>query len=440
MRICFLGAGSTVFAKNVLGDCILTPSLGEFEIALHDIDEKRLKESFNVINAVNKAANGKATVTMHLDRREALKGSDFIINAIQVGGYKPCTVTDFKIPRRYGLWQTIGDTLGVGGIMRAMRTIPVLEEFARDIEELCPEAYFLNYTNPMAMLTGYLLTYTKVKAVGLCHSVQGCVPELLKKLRMKDVDASQTNWEIFGINHQAWLLKVEDKDGKDLYPEIKRLASGRAPSLYAWVDAVRFEMMKTFGYYVTESSEHNAEYLPWFIKKFNPFLLAKYKVPINEYPRRCRVQIRRWKKTAKKLQSSDSLAHTRSNEYGSRIIEAIHTGTPFSFNGSVLNTDLLIPNLPKESCVEVPIVADKDGFHPQECRALPEQLAAINRTNINPQLLTLKACETKKLEDVYMAVALDPHAGAVLSLDKIKSMCDALYKRHRKGGWLPEYK
>lgn len=439
MKICFLGAGSTVFAKNVLGDCIMTPSLGEFEIALHDIDEKRLNESFNVISAVNRGCNGKATIGKFLDRKEALRGADFIINAVQVGGYKPCTVTDFKIPRRYGLWQTIGDTLGIGGIMRAMRTIPVLEAFAKDIEEVCPDAYFLNYSNPMAMLTGYLLTYTKVKAVGLCHSVQGCVPDLLKKLKINHVNPDEVDWEIYGINHQAWLLKVEDKDGKDLYPEIKRRSLGRAPSLWAWVDAVRFKLMNTFGYYVTESSEHNAEYLPWFIKRFNLFLLAKYRVPLNEYPRRCRSQIRRWKRTSKKLEKQDTLVHEKSHEYGSKIIEALYTGKPYSFHGSVLNNKGLIPNLPLEACVEVPVIADEKGFTPVQCNALPEQLAAINRTNINPQLLTLKACQTKKLSDVYMAAALDPHTGAVLSLDKIISMCNALYKEHRKGGWLPEY-
>mgnify|MGYP001280735667 CR=1 FL=1 len=439
MKICFLGAGSTVFAKNILGDCILTPSLGEFEIALHDINEKRLNQSYEVISRLNKNYNGKATITKSLNRKEALKGSDYIINAIQVGGYKPCTVTDFKIPRRYGLWQTIGDTLGIGGIMRALRTIPVLEEFARDIEEVCPDAWFLNYTNPMAMLTGYMQRYTKVKTVGLCHSVQVCVPDLLKRLKM-DIDPETVTQEIFGINHQAWLLTVKDKDGNDLYPEIKRRSKGHDKTIFGWLDAVRFEIMNTFGYYVTESSEHNAEYNPWFIKKFNPFLLLKYKVPLNEYPRRCRLQILKWKFTARKIKKGTFIEHKKTHEYGSRIIEALHTGVPYTFNGNVLNTGYLIPNFPEEACVEVPIVADKSGLTPQKCRELPLQCAALNMTNINTHLLTIKASQTRLLEDVVRAAAMDPHTGAVLSLGQIKSMCKALYKKHRKDGYLPEYK
>lgn len=433
MRITFLGAGSTIFAKNILGDCILTPELGEFEIALHDIDEQRLNESYNVITALNKEYNGKATVYKFLDRRESLKGADFIVNAIQVGGYKPCTVTDFKIPKKYGLQQTIGDTLGVGGIMRALRTIPVLEEFARDIEELCPNAYFLNYSNPMAMLTGYLQTYTKVKAVGLCHSVQGCIPGLLKELKMEE-NPEDTNWEIYGINHQAWLLKCEDKNGKDLYPEIKKRSNK------AKCDRVRLEIMNTFGYYVTESSEHSSEYTPWFIKSRGGKLIRKYNIPIDEYPRRCRNQIRDWKKQSKNLNDGKFLKHERTHEYGSYIIEAIHTGVPYTFHGSVLNTDGLIPNLPREACVEVPVVADKEGLHPVKCAPLPEQCAAINISNITPQLLTLKANETRRFEDIYRAVAMDPHTGAILSLPAIKNMCKDLYKHHRKDGYMPEYK
>lgn len=439
MKICFLGAGSTVFAKNVLGDCILSKELGEFEISLHDIDATRLDESFQVISAINKNYNGKATITKNLNRKEALRNSDFIVNAIQVGGYKPCTVTDFKIPRKFGLQQTIGDTLGVGGIMRALRTIPVLEEFAKDIEEVCPNAYFLNYSNPMAMLTGYLLKYTKVKAVGLCHSVQACVPDLLKKLKIDDVKAEETTWDIYGINHQAWLLKVEDKNGKDLYPLIKERAFAKDRSFSARLDAVRFELMRSFGYYVTESSEHNSEYTPWFIKKFNLHLLRKYFIPLNEYPRRCRNQIKNWEKQKQNLTDGEFIKHERSNEYGSRIIEAIYTNKPYKFAGSVLNTDLLIPNLPKEACVEVPIIVDASGFKPQTCPALPDQCASVNMTNIIPQLLTIKASQTKKLEDIYQAVYLDPHTGAVLSLPAIRKMCKQLYEKHHSDGFLGVY-
>ncbi|OQC16343.1 MAG: Alpha-galactosidase [Firmicutes bacterium ADurb.Bin080] len=439
MRICFLGAGSTVFAKNVMGDCILTPELGEFEIALHDINEKRLEESYKVISKLNEKYKGKATVLKFLDRRDALKGANFIINAIQVGGYRPCTVTDFRIPRRYGLQQTIGDTLGVGGIMRALRTFPVLQEFAKDIEEVCPDAFFLNYSNPMAMLTGYLLSNTKVKAVGLCHSVQSCVPRLLKELKI-DIDPETTKWDIYGINHQAWLLSVNDKDGNDIYPEIKKNAKGRNPTLLALADKVRLKMMDTFGYYITESSEHTSEYVPWFIKRINFLYWAKYLIPLNEYPRRCRVQILRWNITARKIKKGKIMDHKLSSEYGSRIITGIWTNKPYNFHGSVLNSAGLIPNLPREACVEVPIICDKEGFHPQTCKPLPEQCAAINCSNITPQLLTLKAAKTGKLQDIVHAVAMDPHTGAVLTLEAIEKMTRALYKKHRKDGYLPEYK
>lgn len=255
MKICFLGAGSTVFAKNVLGDCIRTPQLGNFEIALHDIDLKRLDESFTVINAINNKYGKPATVNKYPDRRAALAGANYIINAIQVGGYIPCTVTDFEIPKKYGLRQTIADTLGIGGLFRALRTIAVLEDFAKDIEELCPDALFLNYTNPMAMLTGYLLTYTKVKAVGLCHSVQSCVPLLLRNAGLKN-ETSTCTYTIGGINHQAWLLDIKYADGRDMYPEIKRRSAekGKKNALYGVVpDLVRHDMMHNFGCYITES-------------------------------------------------------------------------------------------------------------------------------------------------------------------------------------------
>jgi len=436
MKICFLGAGSTVFAKNVLGDCILSPELGEFEIALHDIDAQRLDQSFRLISAVNQKYNGKAKIFKHLDRREALKGADFIVNAIQVGGYKPCTKTDFDIPKKYLLKQTIGDTLGIGGIMRGLRTIYVLEDVAKDIQELCPNALFLNYTNPMAILSGYLQTRTKVKAVGLCHSVQACVPGLLNMFGMKDKEEG-CSWQIYGINHQAWLTELLDKDGNDLYPEIKARSLSRK---YPKNDLVRRELMHTFGYYVTESSEHNAEYTPYFIKDLYPGLIRQYKIPLNEYPRRCRGNIRGWKKTAHKLDSGAMIEHTRSHEYGSRIISAALTNKPFFFHGSFSNAQMFIPNLPPEACVEVPVAVDASGFHPFKCTRLPEQCAALNRTNINVQLLTIKAAETRKIDDIIHAAALDPHTASELSLDDIKDMVKALYKEHHKNGFLPEYK
>jgi alpha-galactosidase len=437
MKICFLGAGSTVFAKNILGDCILTPSLDSFNISLHDINEKRLDESYQLISKLNDNYSGKAHITKELDRKKSLENADFIVNAVQIGGYKPATITDFKIPRKYGLKQTIGDTLGIGGIMRALRTIPFLDKCAQDIAEVCPNALFLNYTNPMAMLTGHMLQYTNIRAVGLCHSVQSCVPSLFQYLKMSD-RLEGVQWDIYGINHQAWLVDVRDKDGNDLYPEIKERSANK--KIAPFIDRVRREILDTFGYYVTESSEHNAEYMPYFIKSRYPELLIKYLIPINEYLRRCRRQIRGWNAQKRKLlNDGSSMQHTRSTEYGSRIIEASMTNVPFTFHGSALNTNFLIPNLPKEACVEVPITVDASGFHPSKCNPLPEQCAAMNRTNINVQLLTLKANQTREIKDVQLAAALDPHTAAELSLSHIKAMCVELYYKHYCDGFLPEY-
>lgn len=442
MRICFLGAGSTVFAKNILGDCILTPELGKFEISLHDIDEKRLNESFSVISAINRKYGEPATITKSLDRREALKGTDYIINAIQVGGYDPCTITDFEIPKKYGLRQTIADTLGIGGIFRALRTIAVLEDFAKDIEEICPDALFLNYTNPMAMLSGYMQTFTKVKTVGLCHSVQACVPGLLFTVRMRKY-LDSCKYRIGGINHQAWLLSIEDKDGNDLYPEIKRVsASGKYKNnlYYIIPDLVRHTMMHNFGCYITESSEHSSEYFPYFIKERCPELIKEFKIPLDEYPWRCRMQIRVWKLRRLLLTVKKKLRHKKTHEFGSFIVKGAYKDEPFVFNGSVLNTGNIISNLPESACVEVPLTVSAKGFSVEKFGSIPEELAALNRTNISVQLMTIKAAKERKMEYIYMAAALDPHTSSELTVDKIKSMCDELYEEHRKGGWMPEYK
>ena len=294
VKICFIGAGSTIFAKNVLGDAMLTPSLQDAEIALYDIDEKRLKESELMLQTINKNSNqNRAKIKSFSDRKEALKDANFVINAIQVGGYKPSTVIDFEIPKKYGLQQTIGDTTGIGGIFRGLRTLPVMFEFAKDMEEVCPDAWLLNYTNPMAILTMGMLKATKIKTVGLCHSVQVCVPELFEHLGIKDqYNLDEFQWKIAGINHMAWLLEI-NRNGKDFYPEIRSLASKIANP---HKDSVRFELMKHFGYYVTESSEHNAEYHPYFIKKNYPELIEQLQIPIDEYLRRCVDQIERFNK------------------------------------------------------------------------------------------------------------------------------------------------
>lgn len=437
-KIAFLGAGSTVFAKNVLGDCMSSEVLKHSEIALYDIDATRLSESNTVISAINHEKGDHATIMCYLgveNRKDALRGADFVVNAIQVGGYEPCTVTDFIIPEKYGLRQTIGDTLGIGGIMRALRTIPVMEDFARDMQEVCPNAWFLNYTNPMAMLTGYILRYTPIKTVGLCHSVQGCSKHLLIDLGMEDLLPGRKEL-IAGINHMAWLLEIYDRDGNDLYPEIKR----RAKQMNAnekHHDMVRYDYIEKLGYYCTESSEHNAEYNMFYIKKNYPELIERFNIPLNEYPRRCIKQIADWETQRKALMDSDKLTHTRTEEYASHIMEAMLTNIPYKIGGNVLNTGL-IDNLPKEACVEVPCMVDNYGINPCHVGVLPPQLAAMNMTNINVQLLTIEAAHTRKKEHIYHAAMMDPHTASELSLDDIVSMVDDLIEAH--GDWLPRYR
>lgn len=430
-KITFIGAGSTVFAKNILGDCMFVPALAGFEFALYDIDAERLRDSENMLNNLKENYKVNITVKAYLNRREALTGAKYVINAIQVGGYKPSTVIDFEIPKKYGLRQTIGDTVGIGGIFRSLRTIPVLLDFARDIEEVCPDALFLNYTNPMATLTGAMLRYTNVKTVGLCHSVQVCTKDLFDSLGM---DHEGIQEKIAGINHMAWLLEVK-RDGQDLYPEIKRLAKEKQKTKHQ--DMVRFELMDKFGYYITESSEHNAEYHPYFIKHKYPNLVDQFNIPLDEYPRRCEEQISNWESMREEMVNNSQLTHTRSHEYGSRIIEAIETNVPFKFAGNVLNTGGLISNLPTKACVEVPCVVDRSGIMPTYVGDLPEQLAALNRTNINTQLLTIEAAVTRKREHIYQAAMLDPHTNAELSMDDIIRMCDDLIEAH--GEWLPDF-
>ena len=432
-KITFMGAGSTVFAKNVLGDSMMTPALAESTIALYDIDAKRLSESKLMLDTINRNNGSKATIEAYLgveNRKAALKDAQYIVNAIQVGGYDPCTITDFEIPKKYGLRQTIADTLGIGGIFRALRTIPVLFDFARDIEQVCPDAWFLNYTNPMAMLTGALQRGTGVKTVGLCHSVQTCCSGLMKGLGMEYDDTVQ--WKIAGINHQGWLLEVS-KNGVDLYPEIKRRAAARTEK---HSDMVRYEIMKRFGYYVTESSEHSSEYIPYFIKANYPELIDRFNIPLDEYPRRCIKQIADWEKRSGELLADKTLTHERSHEYASRIMEAMETNVPFKFGGNVINKGL-ITNLPAKACVEVACIADASGVTPTIVGDLPEQCAAMNRTNINVQLLTIEAALTLKKDYIYQAAMMDPHTAAELSIDDIVAMCDELIAAH--GSWLPAY-
>lgn len=438
IKITFMGAGSTIFARNVLGDCMSTPALCEAEIALYDIDKERLQDSYIILSAINKNVNAnRASIRTYLgveNRKDALRDATFVVNAIQVGGYEPCTVIDFEIPKKYGLKQTIADTLGIGGIMRALRTIPVLEEFARDMEEVCPNAYFLNYTNPMAMLTGYMQRYTKIKTIGLCHSVQTCSRQLLKALGMEDKLEGRTE-KIAGINHMAWLLEIYDKDGNDLYPEIRRRAEEKNTS-EKHDDMVRFEYIRHLGYYCTESSEHNAEYNPLFIKSRYPEMIEDYKIPLDEYPRRCVRQIEGWEKEKQGILDNGEITHTRSLEYASYIMEAIVTNKPYKIGGNVLNNGL-IDNLPADACVEVPCLVDGSGITPCYVGSLPTQLAAMNSSNISVQLLTIEAARNRDRKKIYQAAMLDPHTAAELNIPDIIAMCDELIAAH--GEYMSEY-
>ena len=433
-KITFMGAGSTVFAKNVLGDCMLTEALNDSEIALYDIDKERLEESYAMLSAINNKYNGgKAKIEKYHgipNRKDALRGANFVVDAIQVGLYDPCTILDFEIPKKYGLRQTIADTLGIGGIFRGLRTIHVLKDFARDMEEVCPDAWFLNYTNPMSILSGYMQRYTPIKTIGLCHSVQVCTKSLFNTLKMENVEVGHEL--IAGINHMGWLLEIRDKNGNDLYPEIRRRAKTANDEKHH--NMVRIDYLNKLGYYVTESSEHNAEYNPFYIKPNYPELIDKFNIPLDEYPRRCVNQIARWQKQKEEILNGGDIEHNRSSEYASHIMESIVTNTPYKIGGNVLNNGF-ITNLPSDACVEVPCLVDGSGIRGCHVGRLPVQLAAMNMTNINPQLLTIEAAVTGKKEHIYHAAMLDPHTSAQLSIDDIIKMCDELYEAHEAAGY-----
>jgi alpha-galactosidase len=426
-KITFLGAGSTVFARNLLCDVLSYEELADSEIVLHDIDPERLETSELVARKVASALGAPAVIRSSLDRRASLDAADYVINMIQVGGYEPCTVTDFEIPKRFGLRQTIGDTIGIGGIMRGLRTIPVLLSMCSDMEELCPNAWFLNYTNPMAMNCRAIARRSPIRTVGLCHSVQGTAFELARDLGLayQDVD-----YLAAGINHMAFYLKFEHC-GEDLYPRLRELAeSGRVPEH----NRVRYEMLLRLGYFVTESSEHFAEYVPWFIKRDRPDLIDRFNIPLDEYPRRCREQIAGWEAERARLESDEPVIIRRSAEYAATIIRSIETGKPRVIYGNVPNEGL-IDNLPAGCTVEVPCLVDRNGVQPTRVGALPPQLAALISSNVHVQELTVEAVLTDRLDHVYHAAMVDPHTAAELDLDQINELVDALLVEH--GAWVP---
>ena len=472
-KIAFIGAGSTVFARNLLQDLCTFPELHEATISLMDIDPVRLADTEAVANLLAERAGANPTIEVTTDLRQALAGADYAINMIQVGGYRPSTVIDFEIPKRYGLQQTIGDTLGIGGIMRALRTIPVMLDIGHQMEEFCPDALFLNYTNPMAMLCMAMERATNVRTVGLCHSVQGTAADLAGWM---GVPFDQVNYLCAGINHVAFYLRFE-QNGEDLYPALRQLAAERREP--AW-ERVRFEVFRNFGYFVTESSEHFSEYVPWFIKQGRDDLIERYNVPLDEYPARCEDQIAEWGEYRAALTSPDSGEMARyqekrrgelrgmterrlavvarenptlaaslrqdalsereedetghSGEYGTLIIHSIETGLPRVVYGNVANRGA-IANLPATCCVEVPCLVDRNGVQPTMVGTLPPQLAALMQTNINVQELTVEASLTGKREHVYQAAMLDPHTAAELDPEQIRALVDDLLEAH--GGMIP---
>ena len=474
-KIAFIGAGSTVFARNLLQDLFTFPELHGATISLMDIDPGRLADTEAVAHKLADDAGARPTVEATTDLRRALAGADYAVNMIQVGGYKPATVTDFEIPKRYGLRQTIGDTLGIGGIMRALRTIPVMLEMGRQMEEVCPDVLFLNYSNPMAMLCMAMERATAIRTVGLCHSVQGTAADLAGWL---DVPFAEVDYLCAGINHVAFYLRFE-RDGEDLYPALRALAaSGDYP---AW-ERVRFEVFRRFGAFVTESSEHFSEYVPWFIKPGRADLIDRYNIPLDEYPARCVDQIAEWGEYREALTAADPDALPRyaaaqagqlhgmterrlamvakddptraaalrqaeladeaehggghSGEYGTLIIQSAETGQPRVVYGNVPNRNSgLIANLPAGCCVEVPCLVDRLGVQPTTVGALPPQLAALMRTNVGVQELTVEAALTGKRAHVYQAAMLDPHTAAELDPEQICALVDDLLAAH--GAMIP---
>ena len=432
-KIAFIGAGSTVFTRNLVGDILSLPELRDTTtFALMDIDPDRLRTSEIVASRLIDAHGSKATVSATLDRRQALDGADYVVTSFQVGGLEPSTIVDFEVPKRFGLRQTIADTLGVGGIMRGLRTIPVLLDVCGDMEQLCPDALLLNYVNPMAMLCWAVAEASPIRTVGLCHSVQHTAGELAQDI---GVPAEELDYHVAGINHVAFFLRLE-RNGHDLYPELLRvLEEDRVPD----TNRVRYELLRHFGSFVTESSEHFAEYVPWFIKADRPELIERFNIPLDEYPRRSRAQIAEWEALRAELERDDSpMGVERSAEYGADIIRACETGAPFAFNGNVPNRydgGLLIDNLPADCCVEVPCIASPTGIEPQPVGTLPRHLAALMQTNVNVQGLTVEAALTGRREAIYHAAMLDPHTAAELSLEDIRSLVDDLLEAH--GDWIP---
>jgi len=423
-RIVFIGAGSVEFTKNLLGDILTFPELATSEIVLHDIDPERLEAGAAIARWTSDALGAPARISSTLDRRAALEGADYVINMVQVGGHE-ATLLDFELPLRHGLRQTIGDTLGVGGIFRALRTIPVMLGLARDMGEECPDAWLLNYTNPMAMLCWAVYEGSSIdRVVGLCHSVQGTTRRLAE---LVGVPFEGVTFLGAGINHQSFILRFE-RNAENLYPLLDE-AIERDPEL---ARTARVELYRRLGYFPTESSEHGAEYVPWFMR--HDHLVERFRIPVGEYVQRSEENLREYDRIRAALAAGDGFEIERTLEYASLIIHSIETGTERVVYGNVRNAGL-IENLPAGCCVEVPCLVDRAGVQPTHVGALPPQLAALNRTFANVCELTVRAALDGKPEHVYHAAMLDPNTAASLTLDEIETLVDELLAAH--GDTLP---
>ena len=442
-KIAFIGAGSTVFMKNIVGDILQCEALSQAHIALMDIDRERLADAVAVAGKIVSSLGAGATISGHVDQREAIDGADFVVVAFQIGGYDPCTINDFEIPKKFGLRQTIADTLGIGGIMRGLRTVPHLWRLCEDMRESCPDAIMLQYVNPMAInMWAISERYPDIRAVGLCHSVQGTIDELARDL---DLPTERIRYRCAGINHMAFYLTLEEvmQDGsrRDLYPELfSGHAAGRIPkpnlSNPRCPNRVRYEVMTRLGYFVTESSEHFSEYVPWFIKDGRDDLIREFGIPLDEYRTRCELQIEKWERQSRECRDAEFIEVESSSEYASAIVNSIWTGQPSVVYGNVPNTGL-ISSLPEGCSVEVPCLVDRNGLQPVRIGKLPPQLAALMRTNINVQELTVAALLEENRDHVYHAAMMDPHTAAELDLGQIWSLVDELTEAHEN--WLPEW-
>lgn len=424
--ITIIGAGSVEFTRELLGDILSFPELGAVRVVLHDIDTERLETAEAIARATARAAGAQPEVVSTTDRRRALDGADYVINTIAVGGHT-ATVRDFEIPAKYGLNQTIADTIGVGGIFRGLRTFPVLAGIAEDMAQVCPDAWLLNYTNPMAMNVTYLHRVApNLKVLGLCHSVYWTMVGLCELI---DVPYDEVSYWSAGVNHQAWVLRWE-RGGENLYPLLdERIAAD--PELRR---RVRVDMYRRLGYYPTETSEHSSEYVPWYLH--DPDEVARLRLNVGEYVSISEANLAEYQRLRAELAETDTLPiDTGSTEYAPQVIHSLETATPRVISANVVNAGL-ITNLPDGLAVEVPTLLDSLGAHPMAVGDLPPQCAALNRTFLGPVDLTVRAAVEGDPRLVRAAAMVDPNTAATLSVDQIADLCDELTAAH--GDLLPE--